>query len=136
MPWRQGPSGHRSSPRLFRAKKWRPLGLRCPWDAPASLMKSRLAMSFSRARTRPTSQGRCSILMAARSSTAKALAKPFVAALAEEAGKAGLRYTSDAKPGIRRRAHGNSCLLYTSDAADERSSVDLGGRRIIKKKKQ
>ena len=30
------------------------------------------------------------------------------------------------KPGL--------CLLYTSDAADERSSVDLGGRRIIKKK--
>src|SRR5678815_5826978 len=28
-------------------------------------------------------------------------------------------YTSDAK----------ACLLYTSDAADERSSVDLGGRR-------
>ena len=26
------------------------------------------------------------------------------------------------------------CLLYTSDAADERSSVDLGGRRIIKNK--
>ena len=30
---------------------------------------------------------------------------------------------------------GDACLLYTSDAADERSSVDLGGRRIIKKKK-
>ena len=29
-----------------------------------------------------------------------------------------------------------TCLLYTSDAADERSSVDLGGRRIIKKKKR
>ena len=29
-----------------------------------------------------------------------------------------------------------TCLLYTSDAADERSSVDLGGRRIINKKKQ
>ena len=28
----------------------------------------------------------------------------------------------------------HGCLLYTSDAADERSSVDLGGRRIIKKK--
>ena len=27
------------------------------------------------------------------------------------------------------------CLLYTSDAADERSSVDLGGRPILKKKK-
>ena len=25
------------------------------------------------------------------------------------------------------------CLLYTSDAADEEDSVDLGGRRIIKK---
>src|SRR5678809_1103333 len=36
-----------------------------------------------------------------------------------------------------RDANGNvmsvyTCLLYTSDAADERSSVDLGGRRIIK----
>ena len=30
--------------------------------------------------------------------------------------------------------HPHPCLLYTSDAADERSSVDLGGRRIIKKK--
>ena len=30
----------------------------------------------------------------------------------------------------------DDCLLYTSDAADERSSVDLGGRRIIKKKKK
>ena len=28
------------------------------------------------------------------------------------------------------------CLLYTSDAADERSRVDLGGRRLLKKKKQ
>ena len=37
-----------------------------------------------------------------------------------------------------RRKHyiqGKSCLLYTSDAADEEDSVDLGGRRIIKKKK-
>ena len=32
------------------------------------------------------------------------------------------------------RGHHRLCLLYTSDAADERSSVDLGGRRIIKKK--
>src|SRR5678815_1121746 len=30
----------------------------------------------------------------------------------------------------------SGCLLYTSDAADERSSVDLGGRRIIKKKRK
>src|SRR5678816_2665299 len=30
-----------------------------------------------------------------------------------------------------RAAFFEACLLYTSDAADERSSVDLGGRRII-----
>ena len=30
----------------------------------------------------------------------------------------------------------HTCLLYTSDAADERSSVDLGGRRIFTKKKK
>ena len=29
----------------------------------------------------------------------------------------------------------HDCLLYPSDAADERSSVDLGGRRIIQQKK-
>ncbi len=28
-----------------------------------------------------------------------------------------------------------TCLLYTSDAADDLIGVDLGGRRIIKKKK-
>src|SRR5678816_1415198 len=41
-------------------------------------------------------------------------------------------------PGIEhlRGAPLGCCLLYTSDAADERSSVDLGGRRIIKKKKK
>src|SRR5450756_896580 len=30
---------------------------------------------------------------------------------------------------------GNICLLYTSDAADDLLCVDLGGRRIVKKKK-
>ena len=29
----------------------------------------------------------------------------------------------------------NTCLLYTSDAADDLLCVDIGGRRIIKKKK-
>src|SRR5665648_910783 len=33
-------------------------------------------------------------------------------------------------PGWRQRC--TDCLLYTSDAADEEDSVDLGGRRIIK----
>ena len=35
---------------------------------------------------------------------------------------------------MRAQENLKACLLYTSDAADERSSVDLGGRRIIKKK--
>eukprot|EP00831_Metopus_contortus_P056221 TRINITY_DN47943_c0_g1_i1.p1 TRINITY_DN47943_c0_g1~~TRINITY_DN47943_c0_g1_i1.p1 ORF type:complete len:134 (+),score=26.70 TRINITY_DN47943_c0_g1_i1:30-431(+) len=30
----------------------------------------------------------------------------------------------------------HNCLLYTSDAADDTPCVDLGGRRIIKKKKR
>ena len=34
-----------------------------------------------------------------------------------------------------RQKNGMACLLYTSDAADQRSSVDLGGRRFLKKKK-
>ena len=37
--------------------------------------------------------------------------------------------------GSRHARDSRGCLLYTSDAADERSSVDLGGRRIIKKKR-
>ena len=40
--------------------------------------------------------------------------------------------------GAQRLADGQEgfCLLYTSDAADERSSVDLGCRRFLKKKKK
>src|SRR5678816_4936905 len=39
----------------------------------------------------------------------------------------------DARPDVilaQDLCHVCACLLYTSDAADERSSVDLGGRRI------
>ena len=48
-----------------------------------------------------------------------------------------LQYMGVGVPSIGSAVGGNLevCLLYTSDAADERSSVDLGGRRIIKKKK-
>src|SRR5678815_2730211 len=58
---------------------------------------------------------------------------------ASGAGKTTLLYTL---AGLERPEEGTvdfegrglyTCLLYTSDAADERSSVDLGGRRIIKK---
>ena len=40
------------------------------------------------------------------------------------------------EPNSRKEDENQDCHLYTSDAADERSSVDLGGRRIIKKKKK
>src|SRR5678815_3202953 len=43
-----------------------------------------------------------------------------------------LLFTGPAGIGKTTTALCMSCLLYTSDAADERSSVDLGGRRIIK----
>ena len=48
-------------------------------------------------------------------------ARQVVAAAAKGVGELG-----EAEPGLAQ-----DCLLYTSDAADERSSVDLGGRRII-----
>ena len=48
-------------------------------------------------------------------------------------GLAGLH--AAATQGAPQAAEDGACLLYTSDAADERSSVDLGGRRIIKKTK-
>ena len=42
----------------------------------------------------------------------------------------------DMTPILNSAPTANTCLLYTSDAADEEDSVDLGGRRIIKKKKK
>ena len=44
-------------------------------------------------------------------------------------------YIIDTGDGITAQlAKSNICLLYTSDAADDLLCVDLGGRRIIKKK--
>src|SRR5680860_1381798 len=37
---------------------------------------------------------------------------------------------------LRSQEEYENCLLYTSDAADDLLCVDLGGRRIIKKKKK
>eukprot|EP01017_Pseudomicrothorax_dubius_P044221 TRINITY_DN7453_c0_g1_i9.p1 TRINITY_DN7453_c0_g1~~TRINITY_DN7453_c0_g1_i9.p1 ORF type:complete len:216 (+),score=61.63 TRINITY_DN7453_c0_g1_i9:176-823(+) len=50
------------------------------------------------------------------------------------------KLTNDAPPFVPPPAdeekQGTHCLLYTSDAADDLLCVDLGGRRIIKKKKK
>src|SRR5678816_752499 len=51
--------------------------------------------------------------------------KPFNVVLDAGSGMAGL-----VAPRLFERLPCKVCLLYTSDAADERSSVDLGGRRI------
>ena len=53
---------------------------------------------------------------------------PAATILATIALRSAASRASTSKPGTS-----GTCLLYTSDAADERSSVDLGGRRIIKK---
>ena len=63
----------------------------------------------------------------------------FVGKVARESGFTGIQLHSAhgyllsefLSPDINIRS--DSCLLYTSDAADEEDSVDLGGRRIIKK---
>ena len=57
---------------------------------------------------------------------------PASARAAEKIGYTNVKIFLDGMPEWNKRNY--SCLLYTSDAADERSSVDLGGRRIIKKK--
>ena len=59
---------------------------------------------------------------------------PSIADMIAHVSQDSLRKNLEAIVGVRHPT-ANPCLLYTSDAADERSSVDLGGRRIIKKKK-
>ena len=41
---------------------------------------------------------------------------------------------AQAQAAAKAGARAQTCLLYTSDAADDLPCVDLGGRRIIKKK--
>ena len=55
--------------------------------------------------------------------------------IATEAAKVPVDVAGSALESLGVGGQKKGCLLYTSDAADERSSVDLGGRRIIKKKK-
>eukprot|EP00657_Telonema_sp_P-1_P000698 TRINITY_DN11369_c0_g1_i1.p1 TRINITY_DN11369_c0_g1~~TRINITY_DN11369_c0_g1_i1.p1 ORF type:complete len:106 (-),score=46.81 TRINITY_DN11369_c0_g1_i1:26-343(-) len=54
--------------------------------------------------------------------------------IGEEYGEVDVVPLSIVKPIQLGRVKEKSCLLYTSDAADDLLCVDLGGRRIIKKK--
>ena len=61
--------------------------------------------------------------------TEKERVDPLQPAIAEKILRFHVLANSDAKD-----EQNVNCLLYTSDAADERTSVDLGGRRITEKK--
>jgi len=63
--------------------------------------------------------------MAARSSTADTLPNPLSAALAEEAREAGLRYSTDAEPGIRRRTRGKSFIYLRADGGRVKGTATL-----------
>ena len=67
--------------------------------------------------------------MCIRDRTKNVLVNDIIADSSDAPSEIGKASQADAEKALRR-----ICLLYTSDAADERSSVDLGGRRIIKKK--
>eukprot|EP00831_Metopus_contortus_P026339 TRINITY_DN2243_c0_g2_i2.p3 TRINITY_DN2243_c0_g2~~TRINITY_DN2243_c0_g2_i2.p3 ORF type:complete len:263 (-),score=45.75 TRINITY_DN2243_c0_g2_i2:40-828(-) len=59
--------------------------------------------------------------------------KSFQAQYVEETEEPG---DEELEVGLNEMLQQQSCLLYTSDAADDTPCVDLGGRRIIKKKKK
>src|SRR5674536_407541 len=85
----------------------------------------------------------CDLLGRHRAETGSVVAEALLADWAADPATAG-RFTKVMPRDYRRvllaisaaEESGESCLLYTSDAADEEDSVDLGGRRIIKKKKK
>src|SRR5437763_1480243 len=56
---------------------------------------------------------------------AEALPNPFAAALAEEARDAGLRYTSDTEPGIRRRTRGKGFVYFRADGSRLKDAATL-----------
>ena len=104
----------------------------------------------------PVPQGRIRRTMPLAGFTARAAGGRMVAALREKAGdtdavahfheKTAERYAEllGHSKGVLMKAGqilsmvdtSNVCLLYTSDAADDLLCVDLGGRRIIKKKNE
>ena len=59
----------------------------------------------------------------------------FVDSVAYSLAEAWVHY-KDTKPFVIYADETMICLLYTSDAADDLLCVDLGGRRIINKKKK
>src|SRR5664279_4929483 len=91
---------------------------------------SRGCLRLSRARE----NGMCQLLGTARASVPGRWRRHpggAVGAVRQGVGTATLTGTPTLHP-VPGSWHRSTCLLYTSDAADEEDSVDLGGRRIIK----
>src|SRR5450756_2504041 len=66
----------------------------------------------------------------------KVIGLPFVPSEGSSFNARSRRSTARTAPRLWPITRISSCLLYTSDAADDLHCVDLGGRRIIKKKKK
>jgi DNA topoisomerase-1 len=64
--------------------------------------------------------------MAAKSSTAEPLPNPFLLAAAEEAKDAGLRYSTDAEPGIRRKTRAKGFVYFRANGDPVREGGVLG----------
>ncbi len=64
--------------------------------------------------------------MAAKSSTADTLGKPISPELVQEARHAGLRYSTDAEAGIRRRPRGKVFVYFTADGSRVKDKATLG----------
>src|SRR5664280_2252146 len=94
------------------------------------------ARTAARANARPSGTNHRGILISFEGSEGSGKSTQ-IAHLAEQLQAAGRKVLSTREPGgteIGEQVRNIICLLYTSDAADEEDSVDLGGRRIIKKK--
>src|SRR5450756_3216110 len=84
-------------------------------------------LSRPNAQEQRTRQAR--VLLQTRTVSVSALHRPVTLDVPGPEGHRGPRQPLETAPA------GEPCLLYTSDAADDLLCVDLGGRRIIKKKK-
>mgnify|MGYP003376560568 CR=1 FL=1 len=132
-----------SVPRLT-ARQLRDLLLLGAWSATASTLACWPSWSWPRKRssTSATSSTGPSTPSVSRArpgcticpgSTARKSTRPTAGARSVSGARTASTVCSAHRLLAKRTMSDDICLLYTSDAADERSSVDLGGRRIIKK---
>ena len=69
--------------------------------------------------------------MAESSSRSSAQPNPFSAALAEEAREAGLRYSTDAEPGLRRQPRGKGFVYLRTDGSVVKDTATLARIKLL-----